>query len=158
MESLKGVGGILFGIMMFSALIAVPILLIMGAAAISPIVLPFLNATGTILFICCIVVFCPLSLFRGTRFVAFWGFFVSSYIFGFTVWLYGLLVTYTLWGIFGVILGLVLAGIGVVPLGIIAALINGMWFVVGNLVFGLILTYGARVYATHLGNLTYRQN
>jgi len=51
----------------------------------------------------------------------------SSFVVGFAAWLYGFGFTYTLWGGFAVILGLFLFGIGVVPMGLVATGINGMW-------------------------------
>jgi hypothetical protein len=61
-------------------------------------------------------------------------------------------VTYQLWGGAGIITGLVLAGVGVVPLGIAAAAINGIWYYVVELIFGLFVTYGTRAFALFLAN------
>jgi tetrahydromethanopterin S-methyltransferase subunit F len=43
------------------------------------------------------------------------------------VWCFGFLVTYVYWGITGILIGVVLAGIGVVPIGMLASVINGEW-------------------------------
>jgi hypothetical protein len=66
------------------------------------------------------------------------------------MWMYGFLVTYDLWGGTGIFVGLLLGGIGVVPLAIIAAALKQMWTVVGELVYGLVVTYGARMFAFYL--------
>jgi hypothetical protein len=66
------------------------------------------------------------------------------------MWMYGFLVTYDLWGGTGIFFGLLLGGIGVVPLAIIAAALNQMWTLVGELVFGLVVTFGPRMFAFYL--------
>jgi hypothetical protein len=60
------------------------------------------------------------------------------------VWLFGFLVTYAAWGLIGVFIGLFLAGVGVVPLGMIASGLHGQWDMVWQLVLGIALTWGAR--------------
>lgn len=63
----------------------------------------------------------PLAVWRKTRLTAGACLFVISYIFGATAWFLGAAVTFASFGWFGLILGLVFVGIGVVPLGIIGA-------------------------------------
>jgi hypothetical protein len=62
------------------------------------------------------------------------GFVIASHLFGLGMWMYGFLVTYDLWGGTGIFVGLLLGGIGGVPLAIIAAALKQMWTVVGELV------------------------
>ena len=52
--------------------------------------------------------------------------------------------TYQIWGGVGVFIGLLLGIVGIVPLGIIAALSHTEWVIVAELIYGLVLTYGAR--------------
>jgi membrane protein YdbS with pleckstrin-like domain len=85
-----------------------------------------------------------MSLIPPTRPWAGLGFFISSYIFGLTGWFMGLLLTWAIWGGVVVIIGLLFMGIGVVPLGMLATLFNGMWLELGLLTFVLILTFGLR--------------
>ena len=49
-----------------------------------------------------------------------------------------------------VFIGLFLAGIGVVPIAIIATAIEGEWTVVGELIFLILLTYGSRYFGFKL--------
>jgi hypothetical protein len=111
---------------------------------------PFLMLASDIATVCCIVFLLPLSLFRRTRIVSMWGFLLASYLFGLSFWVYGLLVTYDQWGRTGVFIGLFLFGFGVVPLGIIAAATQYLWLTAGELIFGVVLTFGARAFAFHL--------
>lgn len=50
----------------------------------------------------------------------------------------------------GVVIGLFLFGIGVVPLGIIAGAKQYLWITSGELIYGLVLTFGARAFAFYL--------
>lgn len=150
MEAIKTVGAAILGVTVFVAMIFVAVLLIAGTATVAGKVLPFLISATNIGTVFCIVFLLPLSLFRATRIVSVWGFFIASYLFGLGVWMYGFLVTYDLWGGRGVFIGLVLGVVGIVPLGIIAAALKGLWFIAGDLVYGIALTYGARAFALYL--------
>lgn len=98
-----------------------------------------------------VFVFIPLGLFRGTRMFAAVALMISSVIFGITTWLFSAAVTFGLLGWFWLVIGLFMAGVGVAPLGIIAALLNGYGSAAFGIVFGLFLTIGSRVLANHWG-------
>lgn len=70
---------------------------------------------------------------------------VSSYIYGIILWTYGLVVTMSLWGILALIIGLLLGGVGVVPIGLLAALFNGEWGMLLTLISLGFTTYATRV-------------
>lgn len=69
-----------------------------------------------------IFVLLPLAIWRKTRRNASIGLLIASYIFGITTWLLGAAVTFGSFGWFGLIVGLLIFGIGVVPLAIIGAM------------------------------------
>jgi hypothetical protein len=46
---------------------------------------------------------------------------------GFAVWLLSLLLTYTLWGIAPTVIGLLMGGIGIIPVALLATLLKGPW-------------------------------
>jgi len=92
-----------------------------------------------------IFILVPLALIPPTRPWAGLGFFISSYLFGLTAWFMGLLLTWILWGGCAVVIGLVILGIGVVPIAMLATLLNGMWLELGLLILAVVLTYGLRV-------------
>jgi hypothetical protein len=75
---------------------------------------------------------------------------IASYVFGVDVWMYGFLVTFDLWGSIGVLFGLFLGVVGIVPLGMIAAALHALWPIVAELAFGMAITYGARMFAFFL--------
>jgi hypothetical protein len=92
-----------------------------------------------------IFVLLPLTFWRKTRGAAGVGLVVTSYIFGITTWLLGAAVTFGSFGWFGLIVGLLVLGIGVVPLGIIGAIFkldNGGLALV--LFVMVVVTLGAR--------------
>lgn len=71
-----------------------------------------------------VLILLPLSAFKATRGFAGICIFFSSYLFGITTWFLGATVTFATWGWLGLIIGLLLAGVGVVPIGILAAFIS----------------------------------
>ena len=96
-----------------------------------------------------VVILLPLSLFRATRGIAGAGIVYSSYLFGLTTWFLGATVTFATWGWTGLLIGLAIAGVGVVPIGILAAFIS---LKDPNLGFSLIALV-AIVFATRMGGI-----
>jgi len=120
-------------------------LLIISGTAIAAKILPWLMLISFLFFGVNVVIFLPLALIPRTRVWGGLGFFISSYIFGLTAWFLGLLTTLIIWGVWPVIIGLFIMGVGVVPIGIVASLFNGYWTEVLVLVLSMILTFGLRV-------------
>lgn len=151
MEALKNVAWGLLGIAIIVAVVFVAALLINGMAWVSGHVLEYLITFNNIVTVVCIVLLLPLAPFRKTRIVPAYGLYVASFVFGVCVWVYGFMVTYEIWGGVGVFIGLMLGIVGIVPLGIIAAAWHFEWVIVAELIYGLVLTYGARAIALWLG-------
>jgi type IV secretory pathway VirB2 component (pilin) len=59
----------------------------------------------------------------------------------------GFQATLEYWGTAGVLIGLFLAVVGIVPLGIVASAFHGDWVAVGYLTTGLVITLSARAIA-----------
>ena len=92
-----------------------------------------------------IFVLLPLTIWRKTRGAAGAGLLITSYIFGLTTWLLSAAVTFGSFGWFGLIIGLLFLGVGVVPLAIIGAIFkldNGGLALV--LFVMVVVTFGAR--------------
>ena len=138
------------GIVMFVTMLLLPALFIVGALWLGEKVLPWLELFSMTALGICIFVLLPLATFRATRAVASSLFLWVSFVFGLTAWFFGLLLTYSLWGVIAVIIGLFILGIGVVPIGMLAALVNGMWPELGFLVLAVVLTFGCRAFAAFL--------
>jgi hypothetical protein len=69
-----------------------------------------------------VLVLLPMALAIKTREAAGTGLVLASYLFGITTWLLGAGITFSTFGWFGLIVGLLLFGLGVVPLAIFATL------------------------------------
>jgi hypothetical protein len=97
-----------------------------------------------------VVILTPLAIIPPTRHFAGSGFFIFSYVFGATGWCMGLLLTWVLWGGTAVLVGLFVFGIGVVPIAMLASLLNGMWVELGLLFLAVVLAFGLRILGIHL--------
>ena len=107
-------------------------------------------AIAQIFFVLDIIIFLPLSFIKKTKKFAGKGLFFSGFIFGFTVWLIGAIITFSYWGIIALIIGLVLMGVGVIPMGIVACFFNGLWLELAILIIGSILVFAVRAYGLGL--------
>jgi hypothetical protein len=149
-QTLKGAGIFLAGIVGAAAFIFLLAVYIAGLLWVSKNVLDYLNIAAAIAFAACVLVLLPLSLFRMTRNVSACGFYISSVIFGVATWILGFLVTFQHWGVTGLFVGLFLAGVGIVPIGMLASAFDAVWPQVGDLALGLVVTFGARMVALML--------
>lgn len=93
-----------------------------------------------------IVVLLPLAIFKKTRGVSGLGIYIASYLFGATTWFLGATVTFVTWGWVGLVIGLVIAGVGVVPIGILAAFISLKEPTLGFSILAMVaITLGSRI-------------
>jgi TPR repeat protein len=148
MPTAKGAGTILAGIIGGVALVFTLVFLwavyMAGLLWVSKHVLDYLNIAAVIAFAACILVLLPCALFRVTRKFSAYGFLISSVIFGLSTWVLAFLVTFQHWGVTGLIVGVMLAGVGIVPIGMLASAFHAVWPQVGDLALGLVFTFGAR--------------
>jgi len=138
------------GIAMFVTMLLLPALFLVGALWVGEKILPWLGLLSMLALTICIFILLPLSMFKATRAAAGSLFLWMSLIFGLTGWFLGLLLTYSIWGILAVVIGLFMLGIGVVPIAMLATLLNGMWPELGLLVLAVILTFGCRIFSAFL--------
>jgi len=143
-EKLKEFAWGIIGIIFMVALAIGTIFLLKGAAWISVKVFPWLYVAFFITLGISIFIFMPLAIFGKTRNFAGSALVIASYIFGINLWVYTFLLTYMLWGLFAVFVGLCIFGVGVVPIALIAAIFNGLWSSVGDIVFLIVSTFGIR--------------
>jgi hypothetical protein len=94
-----------------------------------------------------ILVVLPMLLFRKARPVAVSILLYSSLYTGFACWWFSFIVSYNLFGGVGLLIGLLIAGIGVVPLAIFGLAINGQWLGFWNLILAVGLVFGPRALA-----------
>lgn len=140
----------MLGIASFLLILFLSVLMIKGAVWVGENALAWLFDFAWIVLTINILILLPLSLFKKTGAVGGAGMYISSYIFGVTLWFLGLLLTYFTWGFWGVFIGLVLAGVGVVPMAMLAMLINGEILTFVVLIILTMLTFGMRALGIYL--------
>jgi hypothetical protein len=145
LEKIKAVGIWIMGLAIFIGVLAIPLIFIMGSIWASTHLLPKLIALGWLVLAIDIVIFLPLSLIRSLRVVTGGAIYLSSMLFGLITWLLGFIVTYILWGIFAVIIGLLFLGGGVIPIALLAAMFKGEWEIFFILIGAVVVTFGARI-------------
>ncbi len=152
---LESVGGYIIAIVVFFAIANIALLFIYGGLRLSEKILYWLFVIIWIVFIIDIIIIIPLGLFKNKRAkgIAAIGLLLSSYIFGLTLWLWALLLTYLIWGMIAVIIGLLIIGVGVVPIALLATIVNGEWGIAGNIVLLIFFTYSSRVLGNYFSEL-----
>ncbi len=123
----------------------VPAVFLLRSAFVADKALPYLAWPVDIALLLCLFLFLPLSLIPATRPISATGFMVSSYVFGLTTWLAGVLISYLHFGLLWTILGFCMFAVGVIPLAIIGSAFHADWMAAGLLLGGIGMTYGGRV-------------
>jgi hypothetical protein len=143
-EWVKGFFSGVFGFIVIILFLALFIFIFEGAIHIGEKILPFLTTLTGWLSGIFFFILIPLGFFRKTK--AFSGICAVYFSFfaGFTLWFYSAVTTYYLWGMFALIVGIALFGVGVFPMALLAAVFNGEWVIFWNIAYLAALTYGAR--------------
>ena len=142
----ESIAGLFIIVGFFAISIGLIVLFLKGATFMANEFLPFLTTASAWLFWILLILALPISFIKRARGVMSIVFLISSYVFGVTGWLIGFALTYYYWGVFWLIVGLFFAGVGVVPLGLLASAFNGGWGQFWNLLLILIITYATRMY------------
>ncbi|MDD5501180.1 MAG: hypothetical protein PHH57_05810 [Candidatus Omnitrophica bacterium] len=151
--------GLIAGYILFAVgFILLAVLLMKGGIWLSAIIYPWLNGISLLTFLLCLFILLPLAIFRRTRAVSGIGLVISSYIFGITLWVYAFLLSYTFWGLIGLLIGLAFFGVGIVPIAMLAAIIHGDWWLLAELFFSVLLAFGSRLFGIFLVNKTESQS
>lgn len=148
MQSIKNIGSSLLGIVIFVGIFFALGLLFAYGAKLAFTIQPFINWLAGVLFVINIVALL-VAIIPKARGAAGLIIFISSFVYGLGTWIFGLAATLALWGWIAVIIGVLLGGVGVVPIGMLAAIFNGEWGIFWTLLISLLLTYVARI----IGNM-----
>ena len=149
-DVLAGLGGLLIMGTLLLVGATIGAVFIFGSAWDSSKLLPWFSVLTWIAFGLVVFVFLPLAIPKATRGFSSIALFIASYVFGATLWMEGLLLTLFIWGIGAVFIGLFIAGVGVVPIAIIATLLKGMWVPLIELVLLTVMTFTSRIGAMSL--------
>jgi hypothetical protein len=106
------------------------------------------------LFLLAVATALTLGLFRRTRFWAGMALNCLLYPMGFAVWLLSLLFTYTLWGMAPAVIGLLMGGLGIIPVALLATLLKGGLQIHVALIVYTVLTVVVGGLAIRFMNLT----
>ena len=139
-SALKGVAGLVLGLAVFVAFILVLVAILRGLDWFAATFLPIAFIASRWALLISLFILVPLAVFRATRGWSGLGFTIAGHIFGLLSWLLGFTITVQTLGTFWAIFGLFFAGIGVVPLALIATLWNGFWSLFWMLVMTIVLT------------------
>ena len=145
-----GPAAMLIGILLLGILIAIPVLLLVGAAEVSAAALGWMPWIFAIVAGAGLLAFGLPALVAGRRGRSGIGFLLTATVLGALLWIWSLAFTYEAWGIIPVIIGLLLAGIGIVPVALAAALFEGAWTTLALLLALIACIYGFRVVGTRL--------
>jgi hypothetical protein len=150
-EFLKSIGGFIIGIAVFLGIIFLAVFFIKGGVWLGTKVLPWLSTIMWFVLALDILIILPLGIFKKTKGFSAIGLIVSSYVYGFTLWFWAFLLTYEIWGAVAVFIGLFIAGVGVVPIAILATAIKGEWAITGQILLLLVFTFGSRMLGLYFG-------
>ena len=149
-EVLAPVGGCLLYIAMAVGGVALLVTLFRGIPWYEENVHPVVSLICVIATIVLVPVSFLLAVFRSARPWAGLGFTLASYAWGLDVWLSCVIAAYYLAGVVWMIIGVCFAGIGIVPVAIIAALVRGEWFTGIFLAVSVAIAYGLRMLGHYL--------
>ena len=144
MHALKSTGGVLLGIAAFVGIIIAIILVFSLGAQVAFAIAPFINGLASVLIVINVLLLL-VALIPSVRATAGIIILISSYIYGLSAWIYGLAVSLALWGWIAVIIGMILGGVGVVPIGLLASILTGHWEMFWPLLLTSLLTYAAGI-------------
>lgn len=114
---------------------------------------------GVALLVCYwVAVLLPMSIFRRMHPLIASALRISSLLIGGVCWWQSCIVTFRLLGWLAVAIGLLLAGVGVVPMALFATAVKGDWIVFGEILAGVFLTVIPRLIAKFMTNRTARMN
>ena len=157
MSALKAIGGVILGIVIFLGISLAAILFFIFGTAIAFHIAPFIYwLSGILLVIDIIALFAAITY--PARVVSGVILYISSYVFGLATWIYGLAVTLSLWGFLAVIIGLFLGGVGVVPIGMLAAIFHGKWDIFLTLLVMTVVTFVTRIIGMLLAENSTKNN
>jgi len=133
MQILKAAGGFFLWLAVMSGAVFLVAALFAGIVAASAQAFFYLTWIWQTALLLSIFIFLPLAIFRATRMAAAFGLLGVSFAFGACVWIFGLIVTWSYWGLWVAFIGICFIGVGVVPLGIIASAFHSDWIAIATI-------------------------
>jgi hypothetical protein len=144
-DFIESIGGFLVGVIVLIGMAFLAGIFLKGGVWLSIKILPLIAIVAWIVFALNLFIVLPLGIFDKTKAISAFGLVISSYIFGLYIFCWSMLLAYLFWGVTGLVIGLFIAGVGVVPVAMLAVTVNGEWLVLVQLFIMAIVTYGSRV-------------
>lgn len=101
-----------------------------------------LNVVLGLLLLAQIIIAVPLAVLKKCRGVSSMILRAAFPVVVLLVWLRCLLLTYIAWGFIGIVIGVLLAGVGVIPLSLVALLCKGQWLLFGETLLVVAIAFG----------------
>lgn len=140
--------GIFVGI--FIGLILLVSLFLKGILWLSELLYPWLVLISGITFFIAILILLPLGIFKKTRVISGIGLMYAGFVLGITTWVWSFLLAYLFWGFWGLFIGLLLGGVGVIPVAMFATLFNGEWGALVQLVLLVTFAIGFKIFGAYI--------
>lgn len=156
-NTLSGIGGLIIALITILFFVGLGLMFIQGAGWLSSVLLPWFGLLTWWALGLSILVVLPLAIPMATRGFASTALFSASWLFGITLWMHALVLTLVLWGPIAAFIGLFLAGVGVVPVAMLATLFKAEWISLLEVVVMLFMTFGARVGSIYLAESVERR-
>lgn len=147
--TLSTAGGALFAVAFISLSFAVAVYM-QGVINVSNHPLQYLRWPFNVVLGLSVIVLLPLSRFASTLTVSAVGLLACSFVFAATTGMAAVIATHEYLGAFWTIAGMLGLFVGIVPVGIIAAIMKSDWMTIWLLCAGLPLTFGVRLLAAWL--------
>jgi len=149
-EAATSIGGCLLYLTFGLGGLVLLVFLILGAGWIKDNVYPWSTLAAGVAAVVVVPASLLIAIVRKSRHIAAIGLLVSSYVIGIGLWIWSLIVAAELAGIFWLAVGILLGGIGVVPVAFIAALLSLEWSIAGQILIVAIAVYIIRAFSAHL--------
>lgn len=149
-DTVTGIGGCALYVVFAFGVLVLFALFLNGIPWIAKNVYPWIASAAVIVLFAIVPISLLLSIFRKSRGIGSVGLLISSYIIGLSLWVWSLIVAYSLAGTFWMAVGLVLGGIGIVPIAFIAAFISREWLLAGQILITALIVYAIRALSMFL--------
>jgi len=143
-EKIKNIGWTIGGILFMCLMIATFVFFVRGGVWVTERYMDTFNAINGWVFVT-ILVLLFLSVFPRLRLYTGLGIYYATTVWGVLFWFFCLWVTYQFWGFFGILIGLILAGIGIFATATLAILTSGQYFATFVMVLNLAMIFGVRM-------------
>jgi hypothetical protein len=134
-ENIKNIAGISLGVALAILFLMIGLALWWGGIAIlmsiCNAILPYISTINTWLTILCLFVFLPLLVIKNARVISYYGFGIASMIYGLLLFVGSTAIVYGFWGSTGVSIGIFLGVVTMIPMALLALLVNGQFGVLG---------------------------